>query len=118
MSEVFVRLDGCRVFMSRILLSAAVIVPKLPRARFLKRLPPGSAQPFEDVTERVEFVNITRVGEHDSVLSLERLDGNRKPVWSTRHYTVEEAQWQAEFEYELNLEAWKEPAPEAPAKAE
>jgi hypothetical protein len=103
--------------MSRILLSAAVHVPELPRARFLKRLPAGSAKPFEDVTGQVAFVNIVRVDDKDEALALERLDSDKKLVWSTRHYSVQEAQWQVEFEYELKLEAWQEPAPESPARS-
>lgn len=92
--------------MSRILFSTAVTVPELPRVRFLKRMPAGWPKSFEDVTLGVTSVRIVSLSPDDSLLALERIGAGEALVWSTKHQSIEEARWQAQFEYGIEPAAW------------
>lgn len=92
--------------MPKRMFQAAAKVPELPRVRFMKTAPPGSAKAFIDVTTTVASVIIEKQETATDVHALIRLDEKGDTVWSTLHQSEQEARWQAKHEYLLDDSAW------------
>jgi hypothetical protein len=91
------------------LYAVAVQVPEPPRAVFFvtqtDRTPGGS--PVADVTRRVKRLTIEAVsGDANGDHFLRRLDYAGNLVWRTRHPSLQETFWQAEWEYGVPETAW------------
>lgn len=90
------------------LYSIAVKVVDYPRVVYFARKNGKSKTPsFEDVTRRVAKLEIEAVsGDADGAHVLRRLDAKGALVWQTRHPSLQETFWHAEWEYEVKEEAW------------
>ncbi|MCK6474935.1 MAG: hypothetical protein L6R28_24715 [Planctomycetes bacterium] len=90
------------------LYSIAVKVEDYPRVVYFARKNGKSKTPgFEDVTHRVARLEIEPVpGDADGAHVLRRLDAKGALVWQTRHPSLQETFWHAEWEYEVKEEAW------------
>jgi hypothetical protein len=88
----------------------SVQVPAKPRVVFFAtRRPVGfDKELLEDVTARVVRLIIEPVkGDKDGVCLLRRLDRVGETVWKTRHPSLQETFWHAEFEYEVKQDQWE-----------
>ena len=82
-----------------------VAVPEEPRVRFFARSSsPAAKQGLEDRTDLIRKLIIEEA--EDGSAYLLRLDEKGGLVWKTRHPSVQETRWQAEFEYDVTQEKW------------
>ncbi|MCZ7647756.1 MAG: hypothetical protein M5U26_21275 [Planctomycetota bacterium] len=96
--------------MSKVLRGADAKLPTpLKVVYFSKRKEPAKdGSWFEDVSKRVVRLEIEGPeGEPESPHLLVRRDAQGKLVWKTRHASLQEALWHAEWEYGLAEAAWK-----------
>ena len=99
--------------MCKPLLSAPVQAPAHPKAVFYARRPREQTPPFfDEVTRRVACLTVQPVangadGQAEHYLC--RWDGSGQLVWRTRHPSLQEALWHAEWEYGLNEAGWQKP---------
>lgn len=110
--------------------SAAVHPPRPARAVLMASRPEGEGkEAFEERTAAVvrlvvqpipkseadagssgdrEARPVAMLGEEDQPQLLRRLDRDGKLVWQTRHPSLREAFWRAEWEYGVQQEEWKD----------
>lgn len=92
--------------MAKKILEAAVRVPDIPRVRFFS---PGKGKArltYVDVTKKVSKLVIVDLKDGTGCCAMLRFDLRGKLVWTTRHASLKEARWHAEFEYGLPEEKW------------
>ena len=92
--------------MPKKLFEAKVIVPELPRVRFMRTLPAGSKPAFQDVTRDVASVFIEQLDDGGDTCALVRLDDKGADVWRTIHPSLHEARLQGTHEYQLEQKDW------------
>ena len=92
--------------MPKKILEADACVPILPRVRFM-RTSSASKAGFTDVTNLVTQLEILVHNNGTETFVLLRLDSAGVEVWQTRHSSLDEAHWQARFEYGLEAQDWR-----------
>lgn len=100
---------NARKAVKQALYSVAVKVEDYPRVVYFATRKNGKskAATFENVTRRVAKLEIDSVpGDADGAHLLRRLDAKGALVWQTRHPSLQETFWHAEWEYEVKEEAW------------
>jgi len=95
--------------MPKTVLWAGVHVPQYPRVRFFSKS--TGPQRFEDITARVARLVAVDLEESSGAFELQRLDASGQLVWKTRHPSLQELKWHAEFEYGLPEEKWLDGIP-------
>jgi hypothetical protein len=95
---------------SKPLYTVAVQVPQPPRAVFFVTHKEEGAKdrpPVEEVTRHVKRLAIEPVpGDANGIHFLRRLDYAGNLVWQTRHPSLQETFWHAEWEYGVPESAW------------
>ena len=90
---------------------AQIRIPEHVRVRFFVSAP-DDPQKFKDVTTQVAKLRIDELDDAKGPCELLRFDKNDKLVWKTRHPSLQETKWYAEFEYGLPEDKWIQlPAP-------
>ena len=98
--------------MPKRLFQANIKVSEFPRVRFFqldRKADPAAANgkaPFVDITSRVVKLLLEELDEQTGACVVVRLDALGEVVSRTRHQSVQEAKWHAEFEYGLPEEKW------------
>jgi hypothetical protein len=98
--------------MSKPLYTTTVQVPAVPRVVFYaKNAKAKKGEPsITEVTHRVRRLAIGRADGTNSAEEahfLRRLDADWKLVWQTRHASLKETFWHAEWEYEVRESDWE-----------
>ncbi|HEY3325308.1 MAG TPA: hypothetical protein VGP72_32950 [Planctomycetota bacterium] len=93
--------------MAKRILFSNVRVPECPRVRFMRKTGRADREKVEDVTGRVIKLIIEDSEDGSDFFSLLRLDVDGNVIWRTRHPSMQETKWQAEFEYGLPEERWE-----------
>jgi hypothetical protein len=94
---------------SKPLYAVAVQVPQPPRAVFFvaHKEGPKDRAVVEELTRNVKRLAIEQVpGDANGAHFLRRLDYAGNLVWQTRHPSLQEAFWYAEWEYGVPESAW------------
>ena len=95
--------------MSRPIFTKETQAPVPPRVVFFSREDEGSGR-FVDVTGRVVRIQIVPVdGDEDGAHWLCRIDADGRQVWRTRHPSLKETFWHAEWEYQVMEGDWDKP---------
>ena len=92
--------------MAKKILEAPIRVPDIPRVRFFILGKEKGKPAYKDVTNKVSKLVIVDLKDESGFCALLRFDPAGKLVWTTRHQSVKEAKWYAEFEYGLPEEKW------------
>jgi hypothetical protein len=92
--------------MSKRILRAVVGVPDKPRVRFFRRTG-QTPETLGEVTCQVASVAIEDLEDGGGAHGLLRLDAGGGLVWRTRHGSLKEALWYAQFEYDLPEDQWQ-----------
>lgn len=104
------------------LFTKSIDTPRTPRVVYFSQEGEGQegAARFVNVASRVVKLEIAAVdGESDGAHWLRRLDIHGKRVWRTRHPSLQETFWHAEWEYQIKEEDWeKVKRPRKAAKSE
>lgn len=97
--------------MSKPLFTVNVTIPDHPKAAYyVKTGEPKGKSAMEDVTRRVRRLAIVLAEDSqngDDAHILRRLDSKWKVVWQTRHPSLQETFWHAEWEYEVQEGDWE-----------
>lgn len=102
--------------MAKKLFQTGVSVPPVPRVRFFVKTNNPQVK-FRDVTNEVAQIEIEDLEDGSGFCALRRLNAQGQLVWKTRHPSVQETKWYAEFEYGLHPEQWR-PGEEHPPQTE
>ncbi len=98
--------------MSKPLFTVNVVVPEQPKAVYYVKSGKG-AKPesvVDQVTHRVRRLAIVLAEDAkngDDAHYLRRLDSKWKVVWQTRHPSLQETFWHAEWEYDVQEGDWE-----------
>jgi len=100
--------------MSKPLFTASVEVPERPKALYFIRSGKATTgkEALTEVTHRVRRLAIVMAeegGNGDDEHYLRRLDSKWKVVWQTRHPSLQETFWHAEWEYDVQESDWDKP---------
>jgi len=91
--------------MAKKLCWANIRVPDCPRARFFVKTHDPKTW-FRDVTGEVSRIEIEDLENDSGYCALLRLNTEGQLVWKTKHPSLQETKWYAEFEYGLPEEKW------------
>ena len=95
--------------MAKSVLQASIRVSEFPRVRFFKRDAAANGKAsFADVTHQVVRLVLEDLEDDTGACAILRYDAQGKLVWRTEHASIQEAKWNAEFEYGLPEEKWAE----------
>ncbi|MCW8132740.1 MAG: hypothetical protein KIS92_20505 [Planctomycetota bacterium] len=87
-------------------LTVEVTPPAIPLVKYYLQKPGKPA--FDELSGKVASLLIEPVeGDAEGSHWLRRFDKHGKLVWSTRHPSLQETFWYAEWEYGLKESAWK-----------
>jgi len=95
----------------KVLFTIEVSPPEFPRVKYFVKAkdPKKNGKPLNDVTEQVARLQIIAVPDDaEGAHWLKRVDAQGAEVWQTRHPSLKETFWHAEWEYEVKEEAWAE----------
>ena len=92
------------VTMAKWILQALARVPEPPIVRFFVK--DDSPKHVHDVTDGVVRIVIEDLDDGTGACHLLRMDTTGKLVWTTRHPSLQETKWQAEFEYGVPEKQW------------
>jgi hypothetical protein len=91
--------------MAKKLCWASIRVPETPRVRILVKTHDPKTL-FRDVTGEVAKIVIEDPEDDSGYCALLRLNAEGQLVWKTKHPSLQESKWYAEFEYGLPEEKW------------
>lgn len=93
--------------MAKSVLQASIRVSEFPRVRFFKRDATATGKSsFTDVTRQVVRLVLEELEDDTGSCAILRYDAQGALVWRTEHRSLQEAKWNAEFEYGLPEEKW------------
>jgi hypothetical protein len=95
--------------MAKSVLQASIRVSEFPRVRFFKRDAAANGKvSYTDVTHQVVRLVLEDLEDNSGTCAILRYDAQGALVWRTTHPSLQEAKWNAEFEYGLPEEKWTE----------
>ena len=100
---------------SKVLYAVEVTPDEHPRVKYFlnangkSKTAAKASDPLVEVTAKVARLEILPVpDDQDGAHYLRRLDSDGKEVWQTRHPSLKETFWHAEWEYEVEEKEWEE----------